>query len=327
MTHSSSVGSPLQGLLAALATITMWTAFIVVAKASTHHTLSAYDIIFMRYLGASAVLLPWWWWRKRQNPSLPKGSLGGLSPLPLKVTVMAGFFGSFMYCMLAYTGFFFAPATHASVLMPGSLPLWTALLAILFLGERLNAWRWIGLLMILIGDLMVGGASLLHAFEGGTVWVGDLLYIGSAISWACYSVIARKHQLDAVNATTAITAFTFATYVPVYAIGATSGLIDSHLGQAPWFEWLFQSLMQGVGSVVISGITYTLMLKHYGPVKSTMMTSVVPPLSALCVVWFLGEAFTWNLAVGLALVTGGILVGVAYQWVASQAKAIRSNRS
>ena len=39
-----------------------------------------------------------------------------------------GALGGVVYAMLAYAGFFFAPAAHASVLMPGSLPLWTALL-------------------------------------------------------------------------------------------------------------------------------------------------------------------------------------------------------
>ena len=33
--------------------------------------------------------------------------------------------------MLAYAGFFYAPAAHASVLMPGTLPLSTALVALL----------------------------------------------------------------------------------------------------------------------------------------------------------------------------------------------------
>ena len=51
------------------------------------------------------------------------------------------------------------------------------------------------------------------------------------------------------------------------------------------------------------------MVKHFGPVRTTMMTSVVPSLSAISAVFFLGEMFTWQLAAGLALVTSGILAG------------------
>jgi drug/metabolite transporter (DMT)-like permease len=73
---------------------------------------------------------------------------------------------------------------------------------------------------------------------------------------------------------------------------------------------VFQAVFQGVGSVVISGITFTQMVRHYGPVRSTMITALVPGLSALGAVWFLGEPMHWNLLAGLALVTSGILFGV-----------------
>ena len=43
---------------------------------------------------------------------------------------------------------------------------------------------------------------------------------------------------------------------------------------------------------------------------STMVTALVPGLSALGAVWFLGEPLHWNLLAGLALVTSGILFGV-----------------
>jgi drug/metabolite transporter (DMT)-like permease len=80
--------------------------------------------------------------------------------------------------------------------------------------------------------------------------------------------------------------------------------------QVPWTEVLFQAVFQGMGSVVISGITFTQMVRHYGPVRSTMITALVPGLSALGAVWFLGEPMHWNLLAGLALVTSGILFGV-----------------
>jgi len=44
--------------------------------------------------------------------------------------------------------------------------------------------------------------------------------------------------------------------------------------------------------------------------STTMITALVPGLSALGAVVFLGEPLSWNLWAGLALVTGGILFGV-----------------
>lgn len=296
------------GLVSAVVTVLIWSAFIVIARASSQRTLLPLDIALARIVGASAVLVPWGWWLARQRPS--GASLLGLSPLPLRQTALAGCFGGLLYAMLAYSGFFFAPATHAAVLMPGSLPLWTALLAAWLLRERITPARALGLALIVGGDLLVGGVSLLRAFDGGAIWKGDLLFMAAACCWSVYSVLARRFGLEAVRATAAITVFAALTYVPVYAALVLAGAVPSRLAAAPWGEILFQVLFQGVGSVVVSGITFTQMIRHFGPVRSTMITALVPGLSALGAVLLLGEPLHWNLAAGLALVTGGILAGV-----------------
>ena len=126
-------------------------------------------------------------------------------------------------------------------------------------------------------------------------------------------MLVRKHALHAVSATIAISVFAFVTYVPVYSLLAYSGAIATRLASAPWSEIVFQMVFQGVGSVVISGITFTKMVQHFGPVRSTMITAVVPGLSALGAVIFLGEPLYWNLLAGLALVTLGIVFGVRVQ--------------
>jgi drug/metabolite transporter (DMT)-like permease len=69
-------------------------------------------------------------------------------------------------------------------------------------------------------------------------------------------------------------------------------------------------LWQGGGSVVISGISFTKMVQYFGPIRSTMLTAVVPGLSAMGAVIVLGEPLYWNLVAGLCLVTLGIVVGV-----------------
>jgi drug/metabolite transporter (DMT)-like permease len=300
------------GLASAVITVLIWTGFIVIARASASRGLLPLDIALARILGASAVLLPWAWWlmRPARQRGEKAGSLFGLSPLPWGQTVRAGFFGGLLYAVLAYSGFFFAPAAHASVLMPGSLPLWTTLLAWLVLREKIPNSRVLGLGFIVLGDLLVGGVSLLRAFDGGDVWKGDLLFMSAAFCWSAYSVTVRRYGLDAVRATMAITAFAFVFFVPTYAALTITGALPTHLPQAPWSEILFQTAFQGGGSVVISGITFTQMVRHFGPVRSTMITALVPGLSALGAVWFLGEPMHWNLLAGLALVTGGILFGV-----------------
>ena len=96
-----------------------------------------------------------------------------------------------------------------------------------------------------------------------------------------------------------------------------AGWVHSRLGEAPGGEVMFQMLFQGVGSVVISGITFTRMIQYFGPVRSTMITALVPGLSALGAVIFLGEPLQWSLVTGLLLVTAGILFGVQKARLAS----------
>jgi drug/metabolite transporter (DMT)-like permease len=315
------------GIAAAVVTVLIWSAFIVIARASADPSrggaLNTFDIVYARIWGASLVLLPWGlWitWRDRvlaaegvvsPLPLASSGrSLGGLSPLPWRTTVGAGLCGGLVYAMLAYSGFAFAPAAHASVLMPGSLPLWTALLAVWVLGEQLTLTRALGLALIVVGDLLVGGASLLHAMDGSGVWRGDVLFILASMTWSVYSVLVRHWALNAVRATIAITAFAFVTYVPVYSVLLWLQWVPGRVWVAPWHDVAFQMAFQGVGSVVISGITFTKMIQHFGPVRSTMVTAVVPGLSALMAVLFLAEPLGWNLVLGLALVSAGIVFGV-----------------
>ena len=300
------------GRLATFTTILLWTSFIIVGRASSSHVLLPLDIACARILGASLVLLPWAWWtmREARQKGERMGSLFGLSPLPLRQTMQAGFLGGLMFALLAYIGFFFAPAGHAAVLMPGSLPLWTTLLMWIFLREKIGMNRVISLGLILMGDILVGGLSLLKAFEGGDVWIGDLLFISAAICWSAYSVTARRFGLDAVKATMAITAFALVSFVPLFTVLVFLNILPSHFTQATWAEIFLQVTFQGIGSVVISGISFTQMIRSYGPVKSTMMTAVVPGLSAFGAVIILGEPMSWQLTAGVVLVTFGILFGV-----------------
>ncbi|MDO8373421.1 MAG: EamA/RhaT family transporter, partial [Polaromonas sp.] len=110
-----------------------------------------------------------------------------------------------------------------------------------------------------------------------------------------------------------ISVFAFMTYVPVYSLLAYSGVIATRLASAPWSEIVFQMVFQGVGSVEISGITFTKFVQSFGPVRSTMITAVVPGLSALGAVIVRGAPLLWNLRAGLALVTLGIVFGVRMQ--------------
>ncbi len=304
------------GIAAAVITITIWTSFIVVARFMALRGLTPLDIVLCRFIGAALVLLPWGYVMVRKMKANGQGQHTwlGLSPLPRRTTVLIGVFGGVGYAVLAYSAFVYAPAAHGSVLLPGMLPLSTALLSVWLLGEHLSAGRITGLAMIFGGALLVGGVSIFKATFGSDgssqVWKGDILFVCASTCWAFYAVTCRKQALGAVPATIAVIVFCVLTYIPVYAAFVASGVVHSKLATAPWSEIIFHAAWQGGGSVVISGITFTKMIQYFGPVRTTMLTAIVPGLSALGAVLLLNEPLYWNLAAGLALVTLGIVVGV-----------------
>jgi drug/metabolite transporter (DMT)-like permease len=328
MTNSKS---RIVGIAAAAITIFIWTAFVVIGRASAKMTLAPLDMVFCRLIGAALVALPWGIFLvhrmkkqelscapplsfPRMRESTVPYSLFGLSPLPLRQTLILGFFGGLIFSPFAYAAFTFAPAAHGAVLMPGTLPLSTALFAMLILNERFTRQRALGLGLIACGGILVGGASLLKAFDGGSVWKGDVLFVCASSTWAMYSVLARKYKVDPVQATIAFTVFAVLCFVPLYGALAYAqalpfGLV-SHLADAPRSEIAMQMLMQGVGSGIVGNIGFTMMLKTFGPVKTTMMTALVPSLAALSAVFFLGEPLYWNLIAGLVLALSGVALGV-----------------
>jgi drug/metabolite transporter (DMT)-like permease len=141
-----------------------------------------------------------------------------------------------------------------------------------------------------------------------------VLFVCASSTWAMYSVLARKYKVDAVEATIAFTVFAVLCYVPLYGVLAYLQALPfgltSHLADAPRSEVMMQMLMQGVGSGIVGNIGFTLMLKHFGPVRTTMMTALVPSLSALSAVYFLDEPLYWNLIAGLALALTGVILGI-----------------
>lgn len=307
------------GIAAAIVTIVIWTSFIVIARLMALKGLAPMDIALCRFVGAALVLLPWGYFMVRKMKATQPGyqpaqTWLGLSPLPLGTTALIGSVGGVAYAIFVYHAFVYAPAAHGSVLMPGLLPLSTALLSVWLLKERLSAGRMTGLAMILAGAVLVGGVSLFKAFFGADdasqTYLGDILFVCTSSCWAFYAVTCRKNALGAVQATVAVIVFCVVTFIPAYGLLVWTGVLHSKLASAPWPEIIFHTLWQGGGSVVISGISFTKMIEYFGPVRSTMLTALVPGLSALGAVLFLGEPLQWNLITGLLLVTLGIVVGV-----------------
>ncbi|MBL8339928.1 MAG: DMT family transporter [Rubrivivax sp.] len=312
----------------------IWVSFILVARGSARGTLTPWDIAWLRFMFSGAVVLPLAWRFRHAllagltpevSGQLPRA--GGVSPsgVALRRALALGLSGGIGYCLLAYSGFFLAPVSHAAVLLPGSLPLWSALGAWWLLGERPTASRWVGLALIVAGGVAVAGASLREAFGGQGTWRGDLLFVAASMSWALYGVLCRRWRVGALHATAAIAVVALVLAVPAGAAGWAIGAVPSGLAAAPWREIVFQAVYQGGLAMLVAGLAFTQVVAHYGPVRTTMFTALVPPLAALAAVPVLGEPLAASALLGLAGVTLGLLVGAGVvSWPDRKAKAART---
>ena len=106
--------------------ISIWVGWILLTRFGVTTSLTPYDITALRFGCAGVLLLP---------IVIRKGFAVRAVGLPLLAVICAG--AGVPYVLIASGGLQFAPAAHAGALVPGTMPLWAALLATLFLGERI----------------------------------------------------------------------------------------------------------------------------------------------------------------------------------------------
>lgn len=313
--------------LCLLSVLCIWVSFILVARGSARGSLTPVDIAWLRFVFSGLLALPLAWaFRAELIAGLARGATGAAdatsdAPLAaateravaLRRALVLGLVGGVGYSLLTYSGFFLAPVSHAVVLLPGSLPLWSALAAWWLLNERLTPARLAGLGLIVAGGVAVAGVgsgeALGEALGKEGTWRGDLLFVAASITWALYGVLCRRWRVGAIEATAAVAVVSLLLGAPACAALWLTGALPTALPVAPWRELAFQAVYQGGLAMLVAGMAFTQVVAHYGPVRTTMFTATVPPLAALAAVPVLGEPLAASALLGLVCVTLGLLVG------------------
>lgn len=279
-----------RGWLAVLATICIWTGFILVTRAGGKGTLTGFDVTALRFGIGGLIALAF-----LSRVTLP----------PVRVIALLATFGGIGYAVAVYVAFRLAPAAHAAVFLPGALPFATAIIAWLWLKQAPSRpQRW-ALACVLGGILLTAGDTLSHG-PALTGWqlAGDLLFLCGSSSWAVFTLLLRQHPMPPLAATVSVTLGSAVVYLPVWWL-----FLPSTLGQAPAAEIAMQALYQGVLVVFIAMLTYTAAVRQLGPQTVALLMAVVPGLSALAAVPVLGEPLSLLTLGGLAAVTLGAVVG------------------
>jgi drug/metabolite transporter (DMT)-like permease len=137
----------------------------------------------------------------------------GLFPKGLGLPKSLGLLGSGApFFLIVAFGMQFAPAAEIGPLLPGTMPLFVALIGWLVFGEQLARLRVFGFALILIGVACIGGHGLF--MTGNGAWRGHLLLLTGACLWGIYTHAYRRSGLSALQAASLIGLWSFLVLLP-----------------------------------------------------------------------------------------------------------------
>lgn len=278
------------GLIAAFFTICIWTGFILVSRYGGKGVLTGWDVTALRFGVGSLIALMF----------LPRVTLP-----PFRVILLFSTFGGIGYSVAVYAGFRLAPAAHAAVLLPGSLPFATALLAWLWLRHKPSPAQQTALILVFVGIALTAADTFFHgAHLTRMQMLGDLLFLCGSCSWAGFTLLLRRYPMPPLTAAVTTILGSAILYLPVWWL-----FLPSTLAQAPLAEIAMQAAYQGILVVFIAMLLYTFAARRLGPQTLTLLMAVVPGVSAVAAVPVLGEPISLLTLAGLGAVTVGAILG------------------
>jgi drug/metabolite transporter (DMT)-like permease len=276
---------------ALLAVVVVWASAFSVIKVLLDHGFAAEDVAILRYVVAApgfAFLL----WRVGGLPGLTRRDALRLAAVGICVVVG--------YHVFLNVGTKYTTSGTAALVVTLS-PALTLLLAAGIGLERWNLRRALGLAVAFAGVAIVvllgagGEFSLANA-------KGPLIVLVAPVAFALYNVLLKpllaRYDLLALTAATSLVGTVF--LLPF----VRAGTIDSVTGISA--EDAVLVLYLGVASTFLGYIGWNVGLRGLGATRAVTYTYLISPLAVLMGAVFLDEPVTLWLAVGGALVLGGV---------------------
>lgn len=283
------------GVAFGLLTAVIWGVQTVVSRQSVIDGMTAADVTLLRYASAAAVLLPVALMRLKP---FPVGTLGWRRALLLTAIVGPS------YSMLLVGGAHFAPALHSSVISPGLIPIFTALLAWFVLGERVGPRSIAGMALLVAGIGVFSWDAILGTPLRADAWIGDLLFVLIALLWAVFSTLARRWQANSVEVTL-VTAMLSLPLLPLVWLAMPVNL--AAVGAGPI---LLQAVYQGLLVGALALFLYTRSIAILGAGRATLFIPLVPVVTAVAAAALLDEWPTVTETVGMTLAVAGMAIAL-----------------
>jgi drug/metabolite transporter (DMT)-like permease len=281
----STSSRSLRVLGAALVTVLFWGSAFAGIRAGLHSYPPAH-LALLRFLSASAVLGLVAIARRMRLPAL--------RDVPL--ILLLGLLGFAFYNIALNIGELNIPSGPAAVLIQ-TLPIWTALAAIVFLGERLRPWGWVGIGVSFAGALVIG---LGKGSGFGLNWAAGLILLAS-ISASAYNII-QKSMLGRYRP---VEITTYAIWAGTLMLLPFSGGLVGTLRAASLGDTLAVVYL-GVGPAALAYVTWAVVLSRLPASRASSLLFAVPVVAFLVGWAWLGEAPTLLDIGGGLLAMGGV---------------------
>ncbi len=243
-------------------------------------------LIALRVGIASCFLVPVLAWR---------GGLGALRthwPHLLAVGVLNS---AIPFCLFAYAELTLT-AGFTSVLNAAT-PLFTAIVAFFWLGDRLSHWRVLGLTIGFVGVVvLVGGSSVIDAKQGGLAVAAAL---GATVLYGLAASYTKRHLTGVPPLATATGCQLAATIV------LTPLAIWLWPAQTPTGSVWLHVVALGIACTGVAYILFFRLIAHVGPTRAASVTFLIPVFGVLWGILFLAEQLTLNMVIGCAVILLG----------------------
>jgi drug/metabolite transporter (DMT)-like permease len=289
----SSESKPLwPGLLLASLGAIAFSGKAIIVKLAYRHGVDAVTLIMLRMVFALPLFLLLSWWAGRGRPALTRRDW--------IVILGLGFSGYYLASFLDFAGLAYIRASFERLILYLN-PTIVLFLGWLLFRRRVTGRQLLALAVSYAGVLLVFGQEL--QLQGTHVLLGAALVFGSAISYALYLVYSGEEvkRLGALRltglATTVACLLCIAQFLVLRPVGSLATL-------APEVLWL--SVLNATACTFAPVLMVMMAIERIGATMAAQTGMIGPMSTILMGVWILGEPFTPWVAVGTALVMGGV---------------------
>jgi drug/metabolite transporter (DMT)-like permease len=218
----------------------------------------------------------------------------------------SGLFGVSIFNTVVYIAGHHTEAINLAIIGTTSSPVFSFILARIFLKEKIPPRRLLGLVLCIAGILVIisrgSWETLIHfKFTEGDIWV-----LLGALSFSIYNILARRKPVNLAPVTFLSVTFWLGTII---LIPFTFWELYTHPTGIKWNAGLpFIILYLGAGASIAAFFCWNAAITRLGAARAAIFGNLIPVFSSAEAVWLLHEKILITHVAGMLLVFAGVFL-------------------